>query len=121
MTRNLDGTDAVDRFHIDRDLLTDEPVWSVIDENGETLLYQEAPEESADPGGAVVQHVPDGDDRLLEIGFRETRTGYDEFTGQVESWAGYPLRDPVLGDEGEFYEDLPDADSSRFTAAFLVN
>ena len=121
MARNLDGTDAVDRFHIDRDLLSDEPVWSVIDENGETLLYQEAPEGSADPGSAVVQHVPDGDDRLLEIGFRETRTGYDEFDGQVKSWTGYPLRDPVLGEEVEFYEDLPDGDTSKFTPAFLVN
>lgn len=121
MARIFDGTDAVDRFHIDADLLTGAAVWSVIDENGETFLYQESPEESADPGGAVVQHVADGDDRLLEIGFRETRTGYDEFTGHVESWAGYPLRDPVLGEEVEFYEELPDADSSHFTAAFLVN
>ena len=121
MTRTFDGTDAVDRFHIDADLLTGATVWTVIDENGETLLYQEAPEESADPGGAVVQHVSDGDDRLLEIGFREERTVIDETTGRVEPWIGYLIRDPVLGEEVEFFEELPDADNSWFTAAFLVN
>lgn len=122
MARDIDGTDVVDCFQIDTDLLNpDEPVWSVVDENGETRLYQEAPEGAVDPGGAIVLRYENADDKLLLVGFEEECTAYDESTGDVTAWHGYPVTDPTTGEEFEFWEELPNADHRHFTPVELVN
>ncbi|EMA43554.1 hypothetical protein [Halococcus saccharolyticus] len=122
MVRDIDGTDAVDRFQIDTDLLDpDESVWSLVDENGETRLYQEAPEGVVDPGGAVVLHYDNDDDKLLRVGFEGERTVVDEVDGGMTAWRGYPITDPTTGEEFEFWEELPDSDHLHLTPAELVN
>ena len=122
MARNTDGTGATDRINIDADLLdADRPVWAVTDENGEVRLYQEDPDGSIEPGGDLLLHYSNAEDRPIGVGMHEERTTFDDDLGRVVTYETYPVVDLATDEEFELWNELPDDDHDSFTPLKLIN